>query len=69
MTNPCSKETDIALIKQSMETINDKLDKIDAKLEMLEWKFAWKWVEKVLIFIGSIWWSSIIWAIMYLILK
>ena len=69
MTHECNKETELALIKLWMENINDKLDGIVKSLEKLEWKFAWKWVERVFIFIGCVWWSSIVGSIMYLILK
>ena len=69
MTHECNKETELALIKQSMKNIHGKLDDIKISLEKLEWKYAWKWTEKVLIFIGATWWSSIVGSIMYLILK
>lgn len=37
--------------------------------EKLETRFAWKWTEKVLIFIWTSIWIALIWAIMALILK
>lgn len=38
-------------------------------LEKLEEKFAGKWTEKIIIFIGWIMWTAIVWALMTLILR
>ena len=38
-------------------------------LEKLEWKFAWKWTEKIIIFIGWIMGTAIVGALMTLILR
>jgi hypothetical protein len=38
-------------------------------LEKLETRFAWKWTEKIIIFIGWIMWTAIVGALMTLILR
>lgn len=69
----CLKETDIALINKSMQNIEKKVDEwfSDIKQELKEMKnsFAWKWVEKVLIWVWITIWTPIIWALIYLVIK
>lgn len=49
-------------IKKEEESMEKLLDKMDEK-------YAGKWTEKILVFIGSSVWTAIMWALMYLIFK
>lgn len=80
MTIPCIQETQIQLMKQSMDNIETNIenigkkidiwfDKIDDRFDKLENKYASKWVEKLIIFIWWVMWAAIIGSFMYLILK
>ena len=55
------------------ESLDKKIDKLierfDSFEQRLESKFAWKWTEKILIFIWSAVWIAIVGAVMTLILK
>lgn len=72
--------SEIPLIQKDIEIMNDKLDtltkdfkdhtvKMETYFERLENKFAGKWTERVLIFIGSAVGIAIVGAVMTLILK
>lgn len=73
MSTPCTKDTEIELIKNNSKYMTDKIDgisdKLDKLIDQIETKYAGKWVEKVLIFIWSIVGGSLISAIMYLVIK
>lgn len=57
-------------LEESMDKKIDKLiERFDSFEEKLELKFAWKWTERILIFIWSGIWIAIVWAFMALILK
>ena len=68
---------DIGYIKESQYKMDEKLDKLIEKVEkhiveeerILDGKYANKWVEKVLIYIGTSIGGILIVAFMYLILK
>lgn len=71
---------EVPLLKKDISIMNDKLDtltkdfkdhtdKMETYFERLEHKFAGKWTEKILIFIGSAVWIAIVGAIMALIIK
>jgi len=57
-------------LEDSMDKKIDKLiERFDALELKMESKFAWKWTEKILIFVWTGVWLAIIWAVMALILK
>ena len=57
-------------LEASMDKKIDKLiERFDSFESKLDWKFAWKWTEKILIFIWSAIAIAIVGAIMTLILK
>lgn len=70
----CStRDTTTALIKQKMDEIEKKVnsieDKLDDLIEKLDERHASKWVEKVLIWAGTIIGTAILGALIALVLK
>ena len=68
-THPCIQETNIALINLTMENIDKELKSINTKLDNMEVHYANKWVEKVMIWLMTSIWLSLLGAIMALIIK
>lgn len=68
-----TRDTTTALIKQKMEDIEEKVSSIEKKLddliEKLDERHASKWVEKVLIWAGTIIGTAILGALVALVLK
>lgn len=56
-------------IKELKQDIKEGFAKQEEKFLLQEKKFAWKWVEKILIFIGSIIGSSLVIALLALVIK
>lgn len=73
MSTPCSKDTEIELIKNNSKYMTDKIDgisdKLDKLIDQIETKYAGKWVEKVLVWVWITIWTPIIWALVYLVIK
>lgn len=60
----------IIKLEESMDKKIDKLiERFDSFESKLDWKFAWKWTEKILIFIWSAVGIAIVGAVMTVILK
>lgn len=79
---PLMKQT-ISMLTDKVDKIGDKVEEEARKaqahreesikfhaelLEKLDTRFAWKWTEKIIVFIGSAIWISLIGAIMALVL-
>ena len=77
LTLIATMEKDIEFIKEALNwhmKVEEARNLADIQwkkelLEHLETKFAWKWTEKILIFVWTGIWIALIWAIMALILK
>lgn len=80
---PLMKQT-ISMLTEKIDEVSKKVEEEAKKaqthreeslkfradlLEKLEKKFAGKWTEKIIIFIGGIMWTAIVWALMTLILR
>ena len=63
-------KTDTREIKTEIKNLRKEMyEKIADEINKVEQTKAWKWTEKILIFIWWIVWSSLVWAILSLILK
>lgn len=65
-------QKDISMLTDKIDKVEVKLDRMSEKLEnmltKMEDKYAWKWTEKVLVYVWWLMLTAIIWSIMTLII-
>lgn len=70
---PCRKEWNIATLEANQSNMGRDIAQILETLksmdEKLEKNYAAKWVEKVIVFSGSVIWTILIGSVMYLIIN